>query len=79
MASRVRLAGEHKQRALVKNLVDSYLETEAAPMPFPLRSGEEITGVPFPYCPNLVQKVTCLLQQNKERLANINLSWTQFQ
>ena len=76
----MRLAGEHKQRALVKNLVDGNLEGEAAPMTFPLRGGgEEIRGAPFAYCPNLVQKVTCLLQQNEERLANINLSWTQFQ
>ena len=72
-ASGVKLAGEHRQRTLAKELVDGNLDAEAAPMSFPLKGGgEEIRGVPFAYCPNLIQKVTHLLQQNKEKSA-INL------
>ena len=70
----MKLAGEHTQRARVKELVDGNLEAEAAPMSFPLRGGgEEIRGAPFAYCPNLIQKVTQLLQQNKERSAKNEL------
>ena len=72
----MKLGGEQKQRALVKDLVAGNLEAEAAPMSFALRGGgEEIRGAPFAYCPNLVQKVTTLLQQNKERSAKRELKF----
>ena len=68
------LAGEKGQRSLAKQLTEESVTSEAAPMSFPLKGGgEEIRGAALACCPDLIQKVIQLLEQNKEKLATIKI------
>ncbi len=62
----VSFAGEQKQRLLVKELVGPNLSSEAVPFTFAVEGGEEIRRAPMAYVPNLVAKVTQLLNQNDQ-------------
>ena len=62
----VSFAGEQKQRGLVRELVGPNLSSESLPFTFSIDKGksEEIRRAPIAYVPDLVAKVTQLLDQN---------------
>lgn len=55
---------------MAKSLLGDNLEAETVPLTFPLKKadggGEEIRATPYCYVPDLVDKVTTLLDQNEK-------------
>ena len=67
--SGVSLASEKKQRRLAQEQihVGDNLVTETAPFSFNLTGGgEELRGAVHSFIPNLIEKVTKLLEQNEQ-------------
>ena len=65
----VRVASERRQRSLAHDIIGENMEAEKGAFGFPQEGGgEEIIEVPFVYIPNLVQKVTDLLVNNRRYL-----------
>ena len=63
---KISLGSERKQRIHAKGLLGDNLTTEEAVFSFPLKSGgEELRAAPFVYVPDLVEKVTNILTENK--------------
>lgn len=66
-AWKVSLGSEAKQRSISKELIGPNLKSESAAFTFLIDSGtggEEIRKAPIAYVPDLVAKVTQLLDQN---------------
>ncbi len=62
---KIHLESEAKERLLSKELVGPNLASEMVAFSFKLdEGGEEIRKAPMAYVPDLVQKVTQLLDQN---------------
>ena len=61
------LASEKKQRKLAQEQLGDNLVTKTAPFSFKLPGGgEELRGAVHVYIPNLVEKITKLLEQNEQ-------------
>lgn len=61
----ITLGPEHKVRSIARDLVGPNLDSEMVPFTFPLDGGgEEVRKAPMAYVPDLVGKVTQLLEQN---------------
>lgn len=60
----ISLGSESKVRSLASDLVGSNLSSELVAFTFSLDSGEEIRKAPMAYVPDLLAKVTQLLDQN---------------
>jgi hypothetical protein len=56
--------GEQKQRHLVKELLGPNLSSESVPFTFSVDHREEICRAPMAFVPDLVAKITQLLDQN---------------
>lgn len=66
-AWKISLASEAKERTLAKVLVGPNLDAEAVPFTFPNSgSGEHFRRAPMAFVPDLVAKVTQLLDQNDQ-------------
>ncbi|KAL5487124.1 hypothetical protein EMCRGX_G019690 [Ephydatia muelleri] len=64
-ASNVSLACEERMRHVSKRIVGDNIQGELAPFSFTLTSGgEELQAAPLVFIPNLIQKVTQLLDEN---------------
>ena len=65
-AWKINLESEAKERTLATKLVGPNLKAESVPFSFSLDGGaaEEIRKAPMAYIPDLVGKVTQLLEQN---------------
>lgn len=64
-AWKISFASEVKERSLAKELVGPNLDAEAVAFTFPADGGgEEIQKAPMAFVPDLVAKVTQLLDQN---------------
>lgn len=62
---KISFASENKERLLAKKLVGPNLDAEAVAFTFPVDGGgEEIQKAPMAFIPDLVAKVTQLLDQN---------------
>ena len=62
---KVSFASEAKERSLAKELVGPNLDGEAVAFTFPVDGwGEEVRKAPMAYIPDLVAKITQLMDQN---------------
>ena len=60
----IQIASEKQLRRVSDELLGDNLEGEEAPFCFPARSGVDIRPAPLVYIPDLVGKVTQMLDQN---------------
>ena len=66
-AWKISFASEAKERALARVFVGPNLDAEAVPFTFPnLGGGEQFRKAPMAFVPDLVEKVTQLLDQNDQ-------------
>ena len=66
-AWKISFANEAKERALASVLVGPNLDAEAVPFTFPYPGGgEQFRKAPMAFVPDLVEKVTQLLDQNDQ-------------
>lgn len=70
-AHNVHIAGERKQRELVKQIVGDNVAAERGAFSFPSeKGGEVIKKVPFVYVPNLIQKIADVVSRSPQGLTN---------
>lgn len=63
----ISLSSEKKQRKVARTLLGDNLEAEAVPLTFSLKKGgEEVRVTPYCYIPDLVRKLTDLLDENEK-------------
>ncbi len=61
------MGSEQKQRSLAKGIVGDNMAAEMGAFTFKLKEGgEEIQEVPFVYVPNLIRKVTDLIEEHRK-------------
>ena len=60
------LASEAKQRQMAKTIVGDNLVAERGAFTFPHSGGEEVKETPFVYCPNLIAKVTDVVEHHRQ-------------
>lgn len=71
---KISFASEAKEHSLAKELVGSNLDAESVAFTFPGDGGgDEVRTAPMAFVPNLVAKVTQVLDQNDKY--NILLTW----
>ena len=63
-AQGVKLASEHSMRVLSQRLIGENLAGEEVPLSQPLRLGVDVRLSPLVYIPDIVAKITQLLDQN---------------
>ena len=59
------LASEAKRRRMAKAIVGDNLVAEIGAFTFPHSGGEEVKGTPFVYCPNLIAKMTDVIEHHR--------------
>ena len=62
----VKLGDEAKLRDVAQQVQTDNITSELAMFSFPVRGGEELRGQPVVYVPNIVEKITSLLDENEK-------------
>ena len=70
-AQGIKLASEQSMRRLSKAMIGENLAGEEVPLSQPLRCGVDIRLSPLVYIPDLVAKITQLLDQNERYVVHV--------
>lgn len=62
----VSIASEAKQRKMAKTIVGDNLVAERGAFTFPHNGGEVVKEAAFVYCPNLIAKVTDIVEHHRQ-------------